>query len=77
MDVFKTSDLYLAAFVSYRTKTPPTFEMQNGRVIFLFKNDPPVLNALNSFNSDEPIGSFSFSNYIKQTRTAMIRRKSE
>lgn len=77
MNAIKTSDLYLASFVSFKIKTLPTLEMQDGRVIFTFKSDPPVLDALNSFNSDESIGSFSFANTIKQVRTAMIRRKSD
>ena len=71
----KTSDLYTASFISHKTKTAPMLEMHDGRVIFIFKGDSPALNALNDFNSDEPIGAFTFANTIKQIRTAMIRRK--
>jgi hypothetical protein len=76
-NTFKTSDLYQASFISCRTKRPPDLELRDGRVIFAFKNDQHTYEALNEFNSDFPMGVFSFANAIKQTRTAMIRRKSE
>ncbi len=77
MDTFKTSDLYQASFIEYRTKRPPGLEMRDGRVIFTFKNDEKTFEALNEFNSDFPVGVFTFANAVKRTRTAMIRRKSE
>ena len=74
-DTFLTSDLYLAAFITHQTKKPPTLEMRDNRVVFSFTNDRQSIKALNDFNSDEPIGAFSFSNAVKQLRTTMIRRK--
>ena len=77
MDTFKTTDLYQASFISCRTKRPPGLEMHDGRVIFTFQSDPLTFEALSEFNSDFPMGVFTFANAVKQTRTAMIRRKSE
>ena len=74
---FKTSDLYTAAFLSCRIKRPPGLEMRDGRVIFTFDSDPQTFEALNEFNSDYPMGVFTYSNAVKQIRNIMMKRKAE
>jgi hypothetical protein len=69
--LFTTLDIYHAAFLSLN-RIPPTLELRNGRVVFIFPACDELYKLTMNFNSNVNVPVADFVTMIKTLRGQML-----
>jgi len=69
------NDLWLSAFIVTKTGYQPTLTFKNGVVVFIFDTSNEVVNAITSYQKDDPIPIYSFVRTYKSLKANMLNLK--
>ena len=72
---FKTSELYLAAIISILLNIEPSFEVVNGRTIFVYPASDDLYRAINLYNGGIEVNAYEYAEKLKRLRAEMIMRR--
>ena len=68
---FTTLDVYLSAFLQFKG-IAPTFELQNGKVIFRFKVTEDLYRLIDEYHSNITVPCLDYVVAIKTLRGSML-----
>jgi hypothetical protein len=74
--ILRMFDLYAAAFLSLH-KVEPTFEINDGKVLFCFVADDEFFRLMDQFNGNEFVPAAAYATAIKALRGRMLSAKQE
>ncbi len=72
---YKTSDLYLSAFLKSKGVTLHNIERKDNKVIFAFQNNGDIQDLVNKYFNDSSVGVLSFKAALADLRTIIFNYK--
>jgi hypothetical protein len=71
----EVTDLWLATFITLKTRQEPQLIFRDGTGYFCFKDDPMVLDVIRDFQSNGTVRVFDYINAFKKLRGRLYSGK--
>lgn len=71
--IFRTSDLYLSAYLRARGISLVGTEGPRDRVVFLFEDKGEIQKFVADYFNNGPVGVLDFKNYVRELKTLVHR----
>lgn len=75
--IFVTADLYLSSAIALLVNMEPSFEVRNGKTLFIFPATDSLYEAMNSYNGGAKLSAIEYAEKIKRLRAEMIIRRNQ
>lgn len=72
---FLTPDVYLSAAICLQLKTWPEFQVDDGRVKFVFPVSDKLHKAIFAFNDGTPLNVLEYSTTLRRLKSEMFSRR--
>jgi len=72
-NIFRTSDLYLSAYLRARGISLVGSEGPRDRVVFLFEDKGEIQKFVADYFNNGPVGVLDFKNYVRELKTLVHR----
>ena len=72
---YKTSDLYLSAFLKSKGVVLKNINKKNGKVIFIFQSKKDIRELINKYFNDSNVGVLSYKAALKDLRSIIFDYK--
>ena len=69
---YKTSDLYLSAFLKSKGVILQSIDKKNGKVIFIFQDKGNILDLINKYFNDSDVNVLSFKAALRDLRSIIF-----
>ena len=69
---YRTSDLYLSAFLKSKGIILQSTEKETGKVIFIFQNEGNIKDLINKYFNDSDVGVLSYKAALRDLRTIIF-----